>query len=214
VATNLSIWNCSLIIEFDEHYRELITCIILVTIFNSKSLKASMIYKQRISYNIQFKVSQSKCMIYKQRITYVILISKGSHAQHLTFWFLDSICIFAVLAEFLMRAFPLRFPLPSSRPIPGVSNYGFTPADLARILDQLQLVPLGGKSGPRRTSTELKFAVIYIRVQCHQPVGWVSFLGQPTISTRQILLGFYPSVQITSQFMSHNWELVACMESQ
>jgi hypothetical protein len=31
----------------------------------------------------------------------------------------------------------------------------------------------------------------------------VSFLGQTTIRTRQIMLGFYPSVQITSQFMSH-----------
>jgi hypothetical protein len=30
----------------------------------------------------------------------------------------------------------------------------------------------------------------------------VRFLGQPKIWTRQILLGFHPSVQITSQFMS------------
>jgi hypothetical protein len=37
---------------------------------------------------------------------------------------------------------------------------------------------------------------------------WVSFLGQPTIWTRQILLGFYPSMQISSQFMSHDWELL------
>jgi hypothetical protein len=50
-----------------------------------------------------------------------------------------------------------------------------------------------------RDSTPRKFSVIYIRVPCHQPVVWVSFLGQPTIWTRQILLGFYPSVQITSQ---------------
>jgi uncharacterized membrane protein len=32
-------------------------------------------------------------------------------------------------------------------------------------------------------STEQTFSVIYIWVQCHQPVGWVSFLGQPTIWT-------------------------------
>jgi hypothetical protein len=30
------------------------------------------------------------------------------------------------------------------------------------------------------------------------------FIGQPTIRTRQIRHGFYPSVQITSQFMSHD----------
>jgi hypothetical protein len=41
-----------------------------------------------------------------------------------------------------------------------------------------------------------------------------SFLGQQSIRTRRILLGFYPSVQRTSQFMSHNWELVVCMERQ
>jgi hypothetical protein len=41
-----------------------------------------------------------------------------------------------------------------------------------------------------------------------------SFLGQTTIRTRQILLGFYQSVQITSQFMSHDGELLVCMESQ
>jgi hypothetical protein len=41
-----------------------------------------------------------------------------------------------------------------------------------------------------------------------------SFLGQTTIRTRQILLGFYRSVQITSQLMSHNLELLVCMESQ
>jgi hypothetical protein len=29
-----------------------------------------------------------------------------------------------------------------------------------------------------------------------------------------MLLGFYPSVQITSQFMSHDWELVVSMESR
>jgi hypothetical protein len=64
------------------------------------------------------------------------------------------------------------------------------------------------------TSRELIFSVIYIRVPCHQPITWVSFLGHPTIRTRQILLGFFPSVQITSQFMSHDWELLVCMESQ
>jgi hypothetical protein len=79
-------------------------------------------------------------------------------------------------------------------------------------LDELKLVSSGGDSDLRRTSTELKFSVMYIRVQCHQPVGWVSFLGQPTIRTRQILLGFHPSVQITSQFMSHDWELLVCMK--
>jgi hypothetical protein len=31
-----------------------------------------------------------------------------------------------------------------------------------------------------------------------------SFIGQQSIRTRQILLGFYPSVQITRQFMSHD----------
>jgi hypothetical protein len=56
------------------------------------------------------------------------------------------------------------------------------------LLDQLHLVPSGGDSGPHgRTSTELKFSVIYIRVQCHRPVGRVNFLGQPTIWTRWIL---------------------------
>jgi hypothetical protein len=33
-----------------------------------------------------------------------------------------------------------------------------------------------------------------------------SFLGQQSIQTQQILLEFYPSVQNTSQFMSHDWE--------
>jgi hypothetical protein len=51
------------------------------------------------------------------------------------------------------------------------------------------------------------------------PTSWdkmhgASFLGQTTIRTRQIMLGFYRSVQITSQFMSHDWELLVCMESQ
>jgi hypothetical protein len=46
------------------------------------------------------------------------------------------------------------------------------------------------------------------------PTSWAkvhgaSFIGQTTIRTRQILLGFYPSVQITSQFMSHDWELLS-----
>jgi hypothetical protein len=31
------------------------------------------------------------------------------------------------------------------------------------VIGQLQLVPSGGDTGPRRTSTELKFSVIYIR---------------------------------------------------
>jgi hypothetical protein len=57
---------------------------------------------------------------------------------------------------------------------------------------QLHLIPIGGDTGPRRTSPQWTISVIYIRVQCHQPVMWVSFLGQPTIWTRQILLGFYP----------------------
>jgi hypothetical protein len=48
----------------------------------------------------------------------------------------------------------------------------FYPAKMGELKkDQLQLVPSGGDSGPRWTSTELKFSVIYIRVQCDQPVG-------------------------------------------
>jgi hypothetical protein len=35
-------------------------------------------------------------------------------------------------------------------------------------IDQLQLVPSGGDTGPRRTSPELKLSVIYMRVQCPQ----------------------------------------------
>jgi hypothetical protein len=41
-----------------------------------------------------------------------------------------------------------------------------------------------------------------------------SFLGQTTIRTRQILLGFYPSVQKTSQFMSHDWELTSSLHGK
>jgi hypothetical protein len=43
----------------------------------------------------------------------------------------------------------------------GLGIFSVTCSDL----DQLQLVPSGGDSGPCRTSTELKFSVIYIRVQ-------------------------------------------------
>jgi hypothetical protein len=72
-------------------------------------------------------------------------------------------------------------------------------------VDKLQLVLSGGDTGPRRDQ--------------HGPcpirnIAWSQFLRQATIRTRQILLGFYPSVQISSQFMSHDWELLVCMESQ
>jgi hypothetical protein len=41
---------------------------------------------------------------------------------------------------------------------------------IVSALDQLQLVPSGDDSGPHRTSTVLKFSVIYIRVPLHQLV--------------------------------------------
>jgi hypothetical protein len=77
----------------------------------------------------------------------------------------------------------------------------------AVVIDQFQLVPLGGDTGPRRTSPQRKCSVIYIRVQCHLPVMWVSLLhvGQPTIWTRQVMLGFYLSGQIW-------WEWWGCIQ--
>jgi hypothetical protein len=75
-------------------------------------------------------------------------------------------------------------------------------------IDQLQLVPPGGDSAP--PPRDQHGAKIFL--SWHPgPTSWAkihgaSFLGQTTIRTRQSLLGFYPSVQITSQFMSHDWE--------
>jgi hypothetical protein len=77
-------------------------------------------------------------------------------------------------------------------------------------LDQLQL-PSSGDTGPRNSR---KCSVIYIRVQFPLNKMNGASLGQQTIRTRQMLLGFNQSVQITSQFMSHDWELVVCMERQ
>jgi hypothetical protein len=88
-------------------------------------------------------------------------------------------------------------------------EYSNFPTIAAFGIDQLQLVLSGGDSGPRGPA-----------LSWHPgPTSWAkmhgaSFLVQTTIQTRQILFGFYPSVQITSQFMSHDWELLVCMESQ
>jgi hypothetical protein len=61
-----------------------------------------------------------------------------------------------------------------------------------------------------------QFSVIYIRdPMTLRKIAWSQYLRPAMIRTRQILLGFYPSVKITSRFMSHDRELVlVCMESQ
>jgi hypothetical protein len=61
-------------------------------------------------------------------------------------------------------------------------------------LDQLQLVPLSGDTGPRRDQHGTQ-------IFCHlhpgpMSIAWSQFLNPATIQTRQIQLGFYPSEQI------------------
>jgi hypothetical protein len=80
--------------------------------------------------------------------------------------------------------------------------------NILTILEQLQRVPLGGSTGPRRTSPALRFSVVHPGpAQPRSQHDGASFFGQQSIRTRQILLEFYPPVQITSQFMSHDREL-------
>jgi hypothetical protein len=82
-------------------------------------------------------------------------------------------------------------------------------------IDQLQLVPSGGDSGPRRTSTERKCSVIYTHPGPMSSASHVSqFLRLADDLNTANSAWIYPSVQITSQFLSHDWELVDCMESQ
>jgi hypothetical protein len=85
------------------------------------------------------------------------------------------------------------------------------------VLDQLQLVPSGGDTSSRRDQHGTNiFGNLHPGPITSVSNYGASFLGQTTIRTRQILLGFYLSVQITtgSQFMTHDWELLVCMESQ
>jgi hypothetical protein len=64
------------------------------------------------------------------------------------------------------------------------------------VVNQLQLVPLGGSTGPRRTSPALRFSVLHPGpAQPRSRHEGARFLGQQSIRTRQILLEFYPPVQ-------------------
>jgi hypothetical protein len=79
-----------------------------------------------------------------------------------------------------------------------VSNrpFGWTMKIFVAILDQVRLVLSGGDTGPRCDQHGTKLF-------CHLHPGPITsasnYGGQTTIRTRQILLGFYLSVQITSQ---------------
>jgi hypothetical protein len=98
------------------------------------------------------------------------------------------------------------------------NNWNYFMAPRLKTLDQLQLVPSGGDTGHRRDQPGTKmFSHLHPgpqcpEIKCMEPRS--QFLRPATIRTWQILLGFYPSIQITSQFMSHDWELLVCIESQ
>jgi hypothetical protein len=80
-------------------------------------------------------------------------------------------------------------------------------------LDQLHVVRLGGNSGPEGPAPHSRFSVLHpAPAQPRSQLDGARFLGQQLIRPRQIMLEFYPSVpKKTSQFMSHDWELVVCM---
>jgi hypothetical protein len=60
-----------------------------------------------------------------------------------------------------------------------------------------------------------QFSVIYIReTMSLRKIACSQFLRPATIRTRQILLGFYPLVKITSQFMSHDWEWIISLHGK
>jgi hypothetical protein len=59
------------------------------------------------------------------------------------------------------------------------------------MLEQLQLVPFGGDAGPEAASTELKFSVIYIRVQCPaEKLRGASVFGQQRFEHGKLCLDF------------------------
>jgi hypothetical protein len=69
-------------------------------------------------------------------------------------------------------------------------------------LDQLQLVLLGGDTGPEGISPALRFSHHHLGLaHPSEKYHGTSFFGQQSIRTRQILLGFYLFVQGTSKFM-------------
>jgi hypothetical protein len=75
------------------------------------------------------------------------------------------------------------------------------------ILDQLQMVPLVGSTGPQRTKSALRFSVLH--PESAQPISrheGATFLGQQSIRSRQILRNKMLSlVQKNSLFMPHDW---------
>jgi hypothetical protein len=70
--------------------------------------------------------------------------------------------------------------------------------------------PVKWRYWPRRTRPALQFSIQ--RDSRNQDLNMMELVSKARnrFRTRQILLKFYPSVQMNSQFMSHDWELVVC----